>query len=231
MGITGANQVVASTKEALLEAAGVLFAESGLEGASIRAIAKSGGVNIAAINYHFGSKENLYLEVIRHVLMKTRCPLASQLLSRRLEWCGDASKCSEVVYALAQERAHQYLPGVTPRWYGRLFIRLLLEPTPPIRALLEEIALPDLGRLEEVLLCCKPGMTRRESQMWVDSLVGQILHYVFTEDIVRLMPVRDVSGDFQQRVARHVALAVIKGLDLPVPAALLEPEAASGEVL
>jgi AcrR family transcriptional regulator len=224
-----------TTKEALIETAGVLFADRGLEGTGVRAIAKSGNVNIAAVNYHFGSKENLYLEVIRHVLVQTRCPLAEKLLATRSEWAGDPVRCAENIHLLVDERVGQYLPGANPRWYGRVFIRLLLDPPPAVRQLLDETAMPDLDRLQEVLRCCNPRMTGREAQMWVDSLLGQILHYVFTEDITRLVPIRDTTGDFQERVSRHVSRVMIKGLDLPLPPSLrahacMESEDAAGEV-
>jgi AcrR family transcriptional regulator len=195
----------------------MLFADRGLEGTSVRDIAKSGNVNIAAVNYHFGSKEKLYVEVIRHVLVQTRCPLAEELLSTRSEWSGDPVRCAENIRRLVEERVRQYLPGVTPRWYGRLFIRLLLDPPPSVKQLLDETALPDLARLQEVLRCCNPRISGREAQMWVDSLLGQILHYVFTEDIARLVPIRDTGDSFQDRVSRHVSRVMIKGLGLPLP--------------
>ena len=47
------------TKERILDAAEQLLAEHGFAGASVRAIASSAGVNLASINYHFGSKEAL----------------------------------------------------------------------------------------------------------------------------------------------------------------------------
>ncbi len=58
------------TKLDLILAAGEIFASKGLKGASIRAIAKKAKVNIAAINYHFGSKENLYKEVLNYIVCK-----------------------------------------------------------------------------------------------------------------------------------------------------------------
>jgi len=50
-----------STKEKILETAAELFAEKGFDGTSVRDIAKAAEVNLAAINYHFKNKENLYL--------------------------------------------------------------------------------------------------------------------------------------------------------------------------
>lgn len=59
-----------STKERILETAHKLFAIKGLTGVSVREIAKETGVNIAAINYHFKNKENLYNETIRSCMLE-----------------------------------------------------------------------------------------------------------------------------------------------------------------
>ena len=48
------------TRQRLIEAALKIFGESGLEGASTRMLADAAGANLAAIPYHFGSKEGLY---------------------------------------------------------------------------------------------------------------------------------------------------------------------------
>ena len=49
-----------STQDRLLEAAEELFAERGYDGTSLRALTSRAGANLAAVNYHFGSKEGLY---------------------------------------------------------------------------------------------------------------------------------------------------------------------------
>jgi len=56
------------TKERILETALEVFAERGFEGASLRAITAEAGVNLAAVNYHFGSKEGLFGEVFGRLL-------------------------------------------------------------------------------------------------------------------------------------------------------------------
>jgi AcrR family transcriptional regulator len=53
------------TERALLEAARELFARNGYRGTSVRAITSKAGANLGAVTYHFGSKENLYLHLIR----------------------------------------------------------------------------------------------------------------------------------------------------------------------
>lgn len=56
----------AETRDKILEAASRLFAENGYRGTTIERIIRSAGVNIAAVNYHFGGKENLYKQTWRH---------------------------------------------------------------------------------------------------------------------------------------------------------------------
>jgi len=52
------------TKERLIETASKLFAERGFDGASVRDIVRSCGVNLGAVTYHFGSKEGLFAAVV-----------------------------------------------------------------------------------------------------------------------------------------------------------------------
>lgn len=53
------------TREKIMKAARLLFADRGYEGTSVREIAKTAEVNIASLNYYFSSKENLFLEIIQ----------------------------------------------------------------------------------------------------------------------------------------------------------------------
>ncbi|HDP36226.1 MAG TPA: TetR/AcrR family transcriptional regulator [Candidatus Hydrogenedentes bacterium] len=216
-----------TTKESLLFAAGELFAEHGLEGTSIRAIADKCQANIAAVNYHFGSKENLYLKVIRHVLERTRCCRAEELLKRKHEWMQDPHKSAEAVYRVIEEHIQQYFTGIHPRWYGRIFMRILLQPTPAIWEIMEELLMPNLNCLREVLHCCRPGMSESEAELWADTLMGQLAHYIFAEDFMLIIPkhrkLHDVS--YQKDILRHVARVMIRGLQLSMPDFLREESA------
>lgn len=52
------------SRAALLQASGPIFAEKGLEGATVKEIAEAASVNVALISYHFGGKEGLFRAVI-----------------------------------------------------------------------------------------------------------------------------------------------------------------------
>ena len=57
-----------STRERIIDTALELFARKGLDGASMREITETAGVNLAAVNYHFGSKDGLMSEVFKRHL-------------------------------------------------------------------------------------------------------------------------------------------------------------------
>lgn len=52
------------TKKRIIEVAKRVFAEKGFDGTSVRNITEEAGVNVSAIHYHFGSKEDVLLEIL-----------------------------------------------------------------------------------------------------------------------------------------------------------------------
>lgn len=56
------------TKKKIIDVARIIFSENGFEGTSIRELAKQAEVNVAAINYHFGSKEQLFFFIIQDAI-------------------------------------------------------------------------------------------------------------------------------------------------------------------
>jgi len=59
------------TQVRIIEAAGEIFADSGYNHTTVRAICVRAHVNVAAINYHFGNKKNLYLATLKYWRKKT----------------------------------------------------------------------------------------------------------------------------------------------------------------
>ncbi|MEM7579201.1 MAG: TetR/AcrR family transcriptional regulator [Cyanobacteria bacterium P01_A01_bin.80] len=75
------------TKEQILNVAEELFAEKGFAGTSLRNVIREAGVNIAAVHYHFGSKEELFIAVVRRV--------AQQIVTSQLEELAKYENLSE----------------------------------------------------------------------------------------------------------------------------------------
>jgi AcrR family transcriptional regulator len=112
------------TRRHLLEAAGEVFAESGFRDATVREICRRAGANVAAINYHFGDKETLYVEVLRYA----------------------HGKALEKYPLLLQVKLHAFVLSLLSRifdkgptsWHGRLMSREMIEPTHALDSLIEE---------------------------------------------------------------------------------------------
>lgn len=71
------------TKEQLLTAAEYLFAERGFNGTSVRDITDRAGANVAAVNYHFGSKSDLFVELMRRHVQPVNALRINYLRERR----------------------------------------------------------------------------------------------------------------------------------------------------
>lgn len=57
-------------REKLLDAAEALFCEKGFEGTSVRDLTTAAGCNVASVNYHFGGKDKLYVEMFRRQMRR-----------------------------------------------------------------------------------------------------------------------------------------------------------------
>ncbi|MFH1491410.1 MAG: TetR family transcriptional regulator, partial [Pseudomonadota bacterium] len=93
------------TKERLLDKAEVLFAQRGYHAVSVREITAAARCNMAAVNYHFSNKKNLYLEVFRSRWVPSERRLY-KAFKKTIAEQGDPSP-TEVIRALA----HVYLEG------------------------------------------------------------------------------------------------------------------------
>src|SRR5215475_5733208 len=110
------------TRQQLLDAAGALFAERGFRATTVRDICVAAKANQAAINYHFGDKETLYIECVRHAgqVCKNRIPLPA--------WPEGTSarvKLRDFVRVFATRIVVDY----TPVWHSQLIMREMLMPT------------------------------------------------------------------------------------------------------
>ena len=99
------NHQNALTRDRLLDEAETLFAQRGYHAVSVRAITKAAESNLAAVNYHFGNKQNLYLEVFRSRWL----PRASRIQQSFRQSLQDNG--SPTPYKVIQSFARAFLTG------------------------------------------------------------------------------------------------------------------------
>jgi AcrR family transcriptional regulator len=95
---------VMSTKNKILDAAEIFFADKGFNGTSLREITSQAEVNLAAVNYHFGSKK----ELIKAVMSRYMNELSPRLDSALSEICNNEAKptLTEVFSAFIEPLLH-----------------------------------------------------------------------------------------------------------------------------
>jgi AcrR family transcriptional regulator len=121
MAVRTTGRHAGDTKSRILDAAETLFIECGYEAMSLRQITSRAEVNLAAVNYHFGSKESLI-----HAMLSRRLDRLNQerlkLLDRFDQMLGARLTCEHVLGAM-------FIPALRlsrdPRAGGKAFLRLL----------------------------------------------------------------------------------------------------------
>jgi AcrR family transcriptional regulator len=166
-----------ATREAILDAAERLFSENGVEGTSVRQIIKAAGVNLGAINYHFGTKERLALEVFARSLQ----PVNRERI-RRLDALEAAAgrrkvKLEAVIDALIRpslESGAEGAPGCDD--FMRLISRCFQEPNAELKKFVEEQFAEVAQRFDSAILRALPDLPEGEL-FWRMSFMFGALHH------------------------------------------------------
>ena len=103
--IEAVNSPEADTRERILRAAMLHFSSEGYAGASVRAITQDAEANLAAVNYHFGSKLELMKAVVRYHVNPVNEDRMRRLEALRKRFGKGAIPVQELVEALLRPMA------------------------------------------------------------------------------------------------------------------------------
>ena len=171
------------TRERIMKAAERLFAESGYDGTSIRAIVAKAKVNQAAINYHFDGKDGLYREVLRGAFRA----LTEQQLTHAEEL-----KLMSREEALSQFVRRQLQPLLGRDEYSRhmrIFNWETVQPTAIFRNLMAEEAAPFLSFAGDLVRRFMPDADQRMVTVAAIWLLGQCSVFVRNREQLAEPPV------------------------------------------
>ena len=119
-------------KNRILEAAGEIFADRGFRQTTVREICRRADVNLAAINYHFGDKERLYMAVIKHYK-----EITFQKYSQN-DFVRDQDPYDVQLTAFIKYFMSHILGEGHVSCFGRLMSREYIEPTSALDVIIEE---------------------------------------------------------------------------------------------
>ena len=164
----------------ILNVAGPIFAEKGFQATTIREICGQANVNVAAVNYHFGDKERLYVEAVKRAHQPSGQP------DELLEWppgTTPETKLRDQIKAMLTRMLSERTP-----WQRQLMNREMLEPTFACRELVEAHIRDRFGQLLDILGEILPAdVPAYRCHQVAFSIVGQALHYHVASHVVTVL--------------------------------------------
>ena len=188
------------TRRQLLEAAGDVFATTGFRQATVREICRRAGANVAAVNYHFGDKEALYAEVLRHAHRKAfeKYPLLPE--------SGASASPADKLRAFVRSFLLRIFDHGPTAWFGKMMAWEMIEPTGALDSLLEERMRPmanQLGGIVAEILGGSPDDER--TRLCCLSVVSQCVFYHHCRQVVaRLFPAQQLNAGAIEPLANHI---------------------------
>lgn len=173
-----------STKDRILTAAEELFAQHGFAGTSLRQVTSRADVNIAAVNYHFGSKENLVNEVFRRRMDEMSRQRLSALRTAVKDHPGELEPILaafiEPALAVAQDRQG----GA----FTRMLARAYAEKNDALRRFLSEHYGHVLREFAKAIAACMPELGKDSLYWRLDIVVGALTYAMADFGLIRRPP-------------------------------------------
>ncbi len=189
-----------ATETRILETAGHVFAETGFQAAKVRDICSRAGVNLAAVNYHFGDKLGLYKEVLRYAA----CAAGIEAkFNPDLPGPTPEAKLRGFVRRLLQQMYGEDRPA----WPVRLMTHELAQPSPMFDGVVEEVMRPKHDALRVLVggVIGKP-VDDRQTRLCAQSIMGQVIIYAHGREVLkRLWPDFQFTPETLEEVAGHIA--------------------------
>jgi AcrR family transcriptional regulator len=205
------------TRERILDAAEALFVEHGFEATTMRMITGRAGVNLASINYHFGSKEALVQDVFRRRLTWLNQERLRELERFEAEAKGAPLKPHQIVEAffgvslrMAADTEHG----------GHTFMRLLgrtyTEPTAFVRQFLADEYAVVVPRFKQALFRSLPDVPPEEILWRFHFMLGAMSYAIAGTDALQLMAEYELDEKDPGALARRLMPFLLGGLRAPL---------------
>jgi TetR/AcrR family transcriptional regulator, regulator of cefoperazone and chloramphenicol sensitivity len=170
-----------STRARLLEKAGEVFAEKGYETTTVREICEKASVNLAAVNYYFGSKELLYMQTLQSI----HADHPSQ--DKLPHWPLGTPPATKLRHFIERMLSHMLSLREEP-WQSRLMIREIMNPTAAGREVLRDHFRHGFQQLQSIIDEILPAKTPEYKRHQLNfSIMGQCLLYRGMAKIIPLV--------------------------------------------
>jgi len=205
------------TKERILDAAERLFAAQGFHTTSLRAITAEAAANVAAVNYHFGSKDGLIEAIFERRLgpLNEERARGIQAALARASAAGAAPALEEVLWGFVEPSLRFRDTATGAREFLTLVGRALFEPDEGVRAVFFRLMGPVFRLLWEALAEALPGLPPEDLSWRLQLAMGAMGRAMCMPEKLQLAPV-DVAGPLEGEAAvRTLVSFLAAGLRAP----------------
>jgi AcrR family transcriptional regulator len=206
------------TKTRILDAAESLFMEHGFEATSLRQLTTSAGVNLAAVNYHFGTKEELFQAVLTRRLDPMNQERIDLLARLEREAGGRPLSCENILSAMlipALKLARDEKRG--GKNYLRLLGRAYADPAPFIRNFLSAQYAEMIARFKEAFQKALPHLTKQEVTWRLHFVMGALSYTLAGTDALKLLAqAMPHEKDNDELLLQRLAPFLAAGLKAPL---------------
>ncbi|HYL38819.1 MAG TPA: TetR/AcrR family transcriptional regulator [Bryobacteraceae bacterium] len=203
-----------TTKDRILDAAERLFARDGIEATSLRAITAEAGVNLAAVNYHFQSKDALV-----HAVIARRMAPVNQRRLELLDACeraaGDGPPPLEQVLDAFLRPAVEILASHA-REFTPLMGRLYMEPWDFVERIYKEHLEPVATRFIRAYQRALPGLPRAELMWRLHFAIGALAHTLGASHLLQIFSSGECDPSDVEGTLQRLEAFTIAGLTAPV---------------
>ncbi len=221
-----------ATKDRILDAAESLFMEHGFEATSLRSITAAAGVNLAAVNYHFGSKEELFQAVLTRRLDPMNQERLDLLSALERAAAPKALRCEQILSAMfvpALRLARDRERG------GKDFLRLLgrayADPAPFIRQFLSAQYAVMIARFKAAFARALPELPPKELSWRLHFIMGALSYTLAGTDALKLIAeLTSTDAGNDEMLLRRLAPFLLAGLESPLPEASAAGRALDGDL-
>jgi AcrR family transcriptional regulator len=189
-----------STKDRILSAAEELFAVHGFAGTSLRQVTSVADVNIAAVNYHFGSKENLVNEVFRRRMDEMSAARLAQLARANAEYPGQLRAVLAAFVEPALAIAGQQHNGGA---FVRVIARAYAEKNDNLRKFLSDHYGHVLREFARAIAACLPQLSKEQLYWRLDLLAGALTYAMADFGLIK-RPAGISETDHRARAAHEL---------------------------
>ena len=204
------NRQNKDTRALLLKHAEALFLAHGFEGVSIRQITEASDANVAAVNYHFNGKTNLYREVLAQRL--EGITLEKLTLLKNLDEQRPAATIEQILhsYIYSYFDAHFSSPDS-----DRLLQIIYREMAPDAVAgdlVAERLVIPIQQAFQKIIIKTCPELNGDHISRCISSITGQVLHFIRAREVLKGIRSEEQNQTFIEDTVQHITQFSLRGI-------------------